>query len=252
MTLLGDRLLVIAAHPDDAELAVGGTIAALTGRGAKVTVAVLTVSETPSDGDRDRRTRRVAAAEAAATLLGHDLVWVADGQYDQVEDIPAYRVVALLDELLDRVRPDTVISHWDGDSHTDHVRVAQAVVSASRRRPEVTFLQFGPNEHRTVRHAQFAPTVYVPMGDHGAAKARALACYSYSGQGFRALDLETVEAFDRARGAAVGTRAAEGLVLLRHRLAPDRPAQHSADLPPQHLAADQASGLRAHESEPLS
>jgi LmbE family N-acetylglucosaminyl deacetylase len=235
---------------------VGGTIAALTERDAKVTVAVLTVSETPSDDDPDRRTRRMAAAEAAATVLGHDLVWVADGRYDQVEDLPAYRVVTLLDELLDRIRPDTVISHWDGDSHTDHVRVAQAVVSASRRWPEVTFLQFGPNEYRTVRHAQFVPTVYVPTGGHSAAKARALACYSYPGQGFRALDLETVEAFDRARGAAVGTRAAEGLVLVRHRPDPGRPSprphtQQPTDRPPQHAHAEQATSLRSPESEPL-
>ncbi|GAB2919490.1 PIG-L deacetylase family protein [Streptomyces heilongjiangensis] len=229
MTLLGDRVLVIAAHPDDAELAVGGTIAALTGRGADVTVAVLTVSETASDSEPDRRSRRVAAAEAAAAVLGHQLVWVADGRHDQVEDLPVYRVVTLLDDLLDRVRPDTVISHWDGDSHTDHVRLAQAVVSASRRWPQVTFLQFGPNEHRTIRHAQFVPTVYVPMGSHSATKARALSCYSYPGQGFRALDLETVAAFDRARGAAVGTPAAEGLVVVRHR--PSLPAHESEHLP---------------------
>ncbi|MGW4694790.1 PIG-L deacetylase family protein [Kitasatospora cineracea] len=223
MTLFGRNVLVITAHPDDAELAVGGTIAALTAQGSTVTVAILTVSETVSAEAPDRRDHRIAAAEAAAGLLGHRVEWIAGGRYDQVEDMPEYRVVQLLDQLLDRVRPDSVITHWDQDSHSDHVRVARAAISSSRRWPQTTFLQFGPNEPRTVRHAQFAPNVYLPIDAYTQVKARALACFRYPGQGFRALDTEAVESFDRARGAAVSTAAAEGLLLVRHRVRLDRP-----------------------------
>ncbi|GAA3379455.1 PIG-L family deacetylase [Streptomyces sannanensis] len=223
MTLFGRNVLVITAHPDDAELAVGGTVAALTAQGTAVTVAILTVSETASAAAPDRRSHRIAAAEAAATLLGHRIEWIAGGRYDQVEDLPEYRVVELVDELIDRVGPDSVITHWDGDSHGDHVRVARAAIASSRRWPQTAFLQFGPNEPRTVRHAQFVPNVYIPIGAHAQVKARALACFRYPSQGFRALDTGAVETFDRARGAAVGTEAAEGLLLVRHRVSLDGP-----------------------------
>ncbi|MFG2310961.1 PIG-L deacetylase family protein [Streptomyces sp. NPDC048566] len=217
------RVLIVAAHPDDAELALGGTIARLTDGGAQVTVALFTVSETAAADDSGRRRRRVAAAEAAAEVLGHRLHWLGDGRYDQVEDLPEYRAVGLVDDLVAQTDPDTVISHWDGDSHGDHVRVARAVVASSRRWPHAALAQFGPNEHRTVRHAEFVPHLYVPTSDQLARKARALACYRYPGQGFRPLDAGTVELFDRARGAAAGLEAAEGLRLVRHRLTPGRP-----------------------------
>ncbi|MEV6394688.1 PIG-L deacetylase family protein [Streptomyces sp. NPDC051907] len=217
------RVLIVAAHPDDAELALGGAIAQLADRGAEVTVALFTVSETAAAHDPDRRARRIAAAEAASRVLGHRLHWLGDGQYDQVEDIPEYRAVGLLDDLVAQIGPDTVISHWDGDSHGDHVRVARAVVASSRRWPHAALLQFGPNEHRTVRHAEFAPGLYIPTVDHLPRKLRALACYAYPGQGYRALDPDAVELLDRARGAAVGLAAAEGLRLVRHRLTLGRP-----------------------------
>ncbi|WP_327253282.1 PIG-L deacetylase family protein [Streptomyces sp. NBC_01244] len=216
-------VLIVAAHPDDAELALGGTIAQLTERGDEVTVALFTVSETASTQDRDRRARRIAAAEAAAQTLGHRLRWLGDGRYDQVEDIPEYRAVGLLDDLVAEIEPDTLLTHWDGDSHGDHVRVARAAIASSRRWPRTALLQFGPNEHRTVRHAEFVPTLYVPTAAQLPRKLRALACYAYPGQGFRALDPDAVELLDRARGAAVGLAAAEGLRLVRHCLTPGRP-----------------------------
>ncbi|MFF7992028.1 PIG-L deacetylase family protein [Kitasatospora xanthocidica] len=217
------RVLIVAAHPDDAELALGGTIARLTERGTEVTVALFTVSETASREDPVRRERRVAAAEAAAEVLGHRLEWLGDGRQDQVEDVPEYRAVGIVDDVVARTGPDVVISHWDGDSHGDHVRVARAVVASSRRWPQAALLQFGSNEHRTVRYAEFTPSLYVPTADHLPRKLRALACYAYPGQGYRALDTDAVELLDRARGAAVGLAAAEGLRLVRHRLTPGRP-----------------------------
>lgn len=217
------RVLIVAAHPDDAELAVGGTIAALTDAGAEVTVALFTVSETADAAGPDRRARRKAAAAAAAAVLGHRLHWIDGGRYDQVEDVPEYRAVALVDALVEEIGPDTVISHWEEDSHADHARVARAVISSSRRWPQAALLQFGPNEHRTVRHAQFVPNLYVPTTGQLARKIESLACHSYPGQGFRALDTDAVQALDRARGAAVGAGAAEGLRLVRHRLDENRP-----------------------------
>lgn len=214
------RVLVATAHPDDAELAVGGTIAALTARGVEVTVGCFTVSEPGSA----LRPQRIAAAERAAEVLGHHLSWVADGRHDQVEDMPEYEVVRHMDDLVRETQPDAVLTHWDGDSHGDHVRIARAALSSSRRWPDVSLFQFGPNEYRTVRHAEFVPNVYVPMAHQLARKAEALACYAYPDQGFRPLDTSASDLLDRARGVTVGLPAAEGLRLVRHRHDPTRPS----------------------------
>lgn len=44
-----------------------------------------------------------------------------------------YRLVGLLDGLIDRVRPDLVITHSKADLHWDHRLVHNATVSALRR-----------------------------------------------------------------------------------------------------------------------
>src|SRR5262245_17187398 len=60
--------LVIAAHPDDAELGLGGTIATLKSRGARVGVLDLTNGEPTPFGTPEIRARETAAATAALEL----------------------------------------------------------------------------------------------------------------------------------------------------------------------------------------
>ena len=59
--------LIIAAHPDDAEIALGGTILRMAQAGKAVGVLDLTRGELGSRGDREGRDRE---AEEAASLLG--------------------------------------------------------------------------------------------------------------------------------------------------------------------------------------
>jgi len=60
-------VLVIGAHPDDAEIGLGGTIARLAQAGLKVALVDLTDGEPTPHGDRVTRRQE---ARAAADLLG--------------------------------------------------------------------------------------------------------------------------------------------------------------------------------------
>ena len=62
--------LVIAAHPDDAEISLGGTILRLTAAGLKVGVLDLTAGEMGSRGTGEDR---AAEASEASELLGLSL-----------------------------------------------------------------------------------------------------------------------------------------------------------------------------------
>lgn len=206
------KVLIIVAHPDDAELAVGGTIAMLTQRGVEVIVATATVCEP----NAEIRHKRIQAAQDAARLLGHQLHWFEDARYDHVEDIPQHRLVQLIDQLVEETAPTAVITHWDGDSHFDHVRLSNAVTASSRRWLDVHLYQFGPNEFRTIRALEFVPTLFLPIADYLEKKLKALSMFEYEGQGFRKLCNETVTRNALLCGARVGVEAAEGLRVVRH------------------------------------
>lgn len=209
-------VVVVVAHPDDAEIAIGGTIAGWTDAGLSVAVVCATVGETPGPA----RDRRRAAAERAAGHLGHTVVWLGDEAWAQVEDVPEYVLVQHLDAVLAEARPRMVVTHWDGDSHADHVRCSRATVAAMRRWPDAALLQFGPAEHRTVRYREFVPNVVVPVDDQLDRKAAALAEYAYAGENFQPVDVSGQVERARARGVAFGLGAVEGLSLLHATVRP--------------------------------
>ncbi|NKQ55593.1 GlcNAc-PI de-N-acetylase [Amycolatopsis sp. K13G38] len=96
------------AHPDDAELWAGGTLARLAQAGAAVTVAV------PEHADAIRNSE----AAAAANVLGA-----------RYQPYPTVNANALHD-LLDATRPEVVITHPLDDVHPDHRHVASTLTAA--------------------------------------------------------------------------------------------------------------------------
>jgi LmbE family N-acetylglucosaminyl deacetylase len=76
------------------------------------------------------RSVRRPEAERAAAVLGAELILL---------DIPPIRLVAdrrvvrHFDQVIERVQPDLVYTHWNGDSHQDHNVVATATIAAARK-----------------------------------------------------------------------------------------------------------------------
>lgn len=205
-----EKVLVITAHPDDAEIVMGGTIAGLVDKGCEVTILNMTVSEATAE----LRARRCEAAEKAASVLGCRLDWFEEGRLDHAEDVPEYRLVAQIDRYITDYRPDAVFSHWIGDSHSDHARLARCV-NASSRRWQAPLFALPPSEHRTPSFAAFTPNVYVDISNHLERKIRAASHYTYPGQSFRPLDLEGLASIARGWGATAGYAAAETFLLTR-------------------------------------
>ncbi len=109
-------LLVIGAHPDDAEVHVGGLLALASRRGLRAGILDLTRGDLGTRGTAE--TRRVEAA-ASAKILGverHDLGF-PDGRFSEDE---SYRL--LLMTKLRELRPMVLILPAPEDRHPDHRR----------------------------------------------------------------------------------------------------------------------------------
>jgi LmbE family N-acetylglucosaminyl deacetylase len=135
MTERFERVLVVVAHPDDAEAGAGGTIARLAAQGADVTYVIVTNGGTGS-GDRamsrDRLVRiREVEQRAAARTLGVKRVEFLGYEDGEVEDTRDLR--RDVTRQIRRWRPELVISqspHRTSSifaSHRDH-RVTGGVV----------------------------------------------------------------------------------------------------------------------------
>lgn len=206
------RVLVLSAHPDDAELSVGGTIARFRHLGADVAVYNLTTSEYTTEGAERRR----RAAAEAAEILGHRLIWADEGRHNQVEDIPEYRLVALIDRIVADERPDIVIGPWTDDSHVDHILLARAALASSRRW-DADLYACCPGEYRTACYHRFEPNVFVDISPFVEKKRAAIRVFNYKDQGFRRLEEGILPRLWSYYGALSGYESAEGLLLLRAR-----------------------------------
>ena len=118
--------LVIACHPDDAEIGCGGAILSLKAQGAAVGVLDLTDGEPTPHGSPEIRERE---CQAATAILGVD--WRGHLNLKNrslVADLDARRQVA---SLIRQLRPRVLITHYWEDAHPDHV-AASALVDAAR------------------------------------------------------------------------------------------------------------------------
>ncbi|MEL6866319.1 MAG: PIG-L deacetylase family protein [Bacteroidota bacterium] len=204
------RVLFVVAHPDDAELAAGGTIRMLADSGAEVKVLTLTISE---KSEAMRKARKKAAREAAR-VLKYELAWYEEGRFDHVEEIRTHELVQYLDRLVESFSPDSVFSHWEGDSHWDHVCAAKAV-KASSRRWNASLYALPPNEIRTVAYTSFTPNTFVDISPYIKAKMEAISHYSYPGQHFKAVNGEEYKALNRSIGLMANCEFAESFLLIR-------------------------------------
>lgn len=122
-------VVVIAAHPDDTEIFVAGTLKLLRDKGWKVTVCTATAGGMGGIGSDEAGTIRARRAEAekAAAILGAPYVCLG-GRDGYLYDTEALRLRAL--EVIREARAGVVITHLPMDYHADH-RAASAIAEAA-------------------------------------------------------------------------------------------------------------------------
>ncbi len=119
-------LLVVAPHPDDAEISVGGTILKCKSQGMRVGVVDLTDGEpTP----RGTLARRAAESAAATQVLGLDWRTNLGLPNRKLRDSLAAR--RALAEVFRQTRPAIILAPYWEDAHPDHV-AASALCDAAR------------------------------------------------------------------------------------------------------------------------
>ncbi|HEV8630446.1 MAG TPA: bacillithiol biosynthesis deacetylase BshB1 [Thermoanaerobaculia bacterium] len=118
-------VLAIGAHPDDAELGCGGTLALLARAGRRVGLLHLTAGEAGSRGSASERRRE---AENAAAALGAVALAFLDCGDGGLRSGPAEEE-ALIAELR-RLRPELVLGPSPADRHPDHGRAHRLVADA--------------------------------------------------------------------------------------------------------------------------
>lgn len=118
-------LLVVAPHPDDAEISVGGIIAASRTEGLRVGVLDLTSGEPTPHGSPEIRQQETAQATEILDLTWRGNLDLPNRSLENTLD--ARRSLA---EAFRLTRPEMILAPYWEDSHPDHVVACRLVEDA--------------------------------------------------------------------------------------------------------------------------
>jgi|SRR5688572_21504292 len=190
------RALAVAAHPDDIEFMMAGTLLLLRERGWEIHYLNLSTGNIGSltmSPVQTARTRRLEA-RAAAEVLG--AIWHAPICND-MEIFYENRTLRRLCAIVREVDPDVVLTHSPQDYMEDHTNTARLAVSAAFargipgyrtapvRKPatrDVTIYHASPHGLRDGLRRRLDAGAFVDTSSVHAVKRTALACHVSQGQ----------------------------------------------------------------------
>ena len=217
------KVLVVAAHPDDEILGLGGTIARHTQGGDSVSVVIV------AEGATSRREKNLVNTEIlkncalnAAKILGTEKPQFLGLPDQRLETVEFLDIVKKIEEFMEKVKPDVIYTHHGNDLNLDHRTVHQAVITAFRPIPGTTFNKIYGFEtlsstewSTTSIGPRFCPNYYVDISQTLDIKTKALESYEVEMRPFpHPRSIEAVKNLGKVRGSAVGVVAAEAFETL--------------------------------------
>ncbi len=199
------KILAVGAHPDDIEIGCAGNFLKYTSSGDDLYLMVMTMGGKGGETE----IRKAEQIRSAEILKARDLVW---GGYEDTQLTPRINdMVADIEKLLKKIKPDFFFVNYGNDSHQDHRALSKAAISASRYIRNVLFYEVPTTQN-------FLPSVFVDIGDTIDGKMDAL--LAHESQAAKT-NIEGLSIVDVARSTAVfrgiqgRVHLAEGFVPLR-------------------------------------
>jgi bacillithiol biosynthesis deacetylase BshB1 len=172
-------VIVFAAHPDDAELAMGGTIAKLTKYGLKVGI----IDFTGTRGTAETRQREAFNAAIVLKVSLRENLEMPDGDIRINKENLMKVIIAIR-----KFKPKILFAPYFNDRHPDHIDashlVKRAMFSTGLSKIKTFDKEVPQNHYRPeklfyyMQTYTFEPTFIIDISDSFEDKMKAVECYS--------------------------------------------------------------------------
>lgn len=227
---MNKRILVVAAHPDDEVLGVGGTIINHAKNGDIVHIMIMAEGITSRSIKRDIASAQVELdalhekCNEVAKLLGADKLIMCQFPDNRMDSVDLLDVTKEIEKEVDSFKPQIVYTHHAGDVNIDHALTHNAVITACRSLPGTSTetLLFFETPSSTEWQMQtcdksFMPNWYVDITESLELKLKALHLYSSEMRDYpHPRSYEAVSHLAKYRGSTIGVDSAEGFMLGRN------------------------------------
>ena len=216
------KILVVAPHPDDETLGVGGSVAKSISQGYDVTVLVVS-GHLPPLYKIEAYDQTVDEAHKAFKILGIKKSLFLKIPATLVGSEPVHILNKKINDVIDEVEPNIVLCCYP-DRHIDHrvifesVMVATRPVGAGKKIEMLAAYETLSETHWNAAHIEpnFTPNWVIDITDFIDKKLEALACYKSQIPEFPGpRSVEAVEALAKFRGTQAGFAFGEALQIIR-------------------------------------
>ena len=218
------NIIVIAPHPDDEVLGVGGTLLRRKAEGAKIAWLIVTSISVQAGWSKEKVQERADEIQQVKALFDFDEVFSLDFPTTQLDRVSMSDLVSKISDVFRLFEPEEVFVPHPSDVHTDHRIVFDAVASCTKwfRYPSVkrilAYETLSETDFSLGTDQSFRPNVFVDIESFINKKLQVMDIYKSELKKFpfpRSHD--AIKALATIRGAASGYKAAEAFELLRER-----------------------------------
>jgi len=206
------NILAVGAHADDVEIGCGGTVACHVKNGDRVIILIMAESSyTNYDGKVLRSlSEGIDEEERGAKILGVEMINLGF----KTKSVPySQESIEAINKIVDEYHIDTIYTHWNNDTHQDHIHTTQSVFSAGRYVHNI--LMYEPEYPAGRSFIGFRNQYYVDITSTFDIKMNALKCHESQVIKYGDSFLEAIQARARHRGYEIDSKYAECFEILR-------------------------------------
>jgi N-acetylglucosamine malate deacetylase 1 len=219
---MSKKVLIIAPHPDDECLGLGGTIAKFIQEGHDVHLLIVS-GHLPPLYERKDYDQTIIEARNAFNILGLENSTFLEIPATQIGDIPVHELNKKFTDIIDNLQPQIVFCPYP-DRHIDHRIVFESSMVATRPVGSGKSIEIlGAYEtlsetHWNAPHIEpnFTPNWVIDISNFIDYKVKALECYKSQISDFPGpRSIEAVKSLAHFRGSQAGFAYGEGIQIIR-------------------------------------
>ena len=126
---MNNKVLILAAHPDDEVLGCGGVIQKHKEENSRVFVCFVTDGSSTQYADNSKIVRQKnKECKLANKILGVDKIMRLNLPDMKLDTLPHFKLNQKLEEIIDKIRPNILYTHSSTDINRDHFLINQATL----------------------------------------------------------------------------------------------------------------------------
>ncbi len=220
-----NKILIIAAHPDDEVLGCGGTVTKFIKEGHKAYCLFLGKGKTSRGKKTFKKEQKnlIEEAEKAAKILGINQIFFENFPDQKYDSISFLEIVKAIERIKKKIKPSIIFTHHSGDLNLDHQITFKAVLTACRPTKEETVKEIYSFEVPSStewgipkRRNYFIPNIFFDISNTFNKKIEALKFYQSEIRDYpHPRSIKGVEIIARRWGTVVGKELVEAFELIR-------------------------------------